>query len=261
MRSDVRTAVAPGRKAGCYRDQSQKPLNEEEASRALARPAGLRASFTAAARRANHPAARHARRNRFLDVVAPRAGSANRLLLLLRRRRIGDGPLARRTPAFSGAAAGTSLPAGTASGLAATEAGLPAAARPLRALRCGPTEVARSPDYRLLSGSAPSVAWERWRSRRDGRRGCLARSLGGHFGGRLRPRGCAGVTLGAGRARIRARAAAGFTASWDAAACGASAISVAARSEWRRATTPDTQSAPAMPPNNREHRRNAQLAA
>ena len=40
--------------------------------------------------------------------------------------------------------------------------------------------------------------------------------------------------------------------SWDAAACGASVISMAARSEWRRARTPDTQSAPAMPPHSRE---------
>ena len=50
MPPDARTAVAPGRRQRCYRDQSQNPLNEDAGSRALARPAGLRASFTAAAR-------------------------------------------------------------------------------------------------------------------------------------------------------------------------------------------------------------------
>ena len=40
----------PGCGKRCYRDQSQNPLNEDAASRALARPTGLRASFAAAAR-------------------------------------------------------------------------------------------------------------------------------------------------------------------------------------------------------------------
>ena len=87
----------------------------------------------------------------------------------------------------------------------------------------------------------------------DGRRGCLAGSLGGHFGGRVRRRGCAGVSLGAGRARIRARAAAGTVHSPGTPRHAELRRSpVAARSEWRRATTPDTQSAPAMPPHSRE---------
>src|SRR4051794_22478112 len=40
----------PGYGKRCYRDQSQNPLNEDAASRALARPTGLRASFAAAVR-------------------------------------------------------------------------------------------------------------------------------------------------------------------------------------------------------------------
>ena len=42
--------LPPAERQRCYRDQSQNPLNEDAGSRALARPAGLRASFTAAAR-------------------------------------------------------------------------------------------------------------------------------------------------------------------------------------------------------------------
>ena len=42
--------LPPAARQRCYRDHSQNPLNEDAASRALARPTGLRASFTAAAR-------------------------------------------------------------------------------------------------------------------------------------------------------------------------------------------------------------------
>ena len=89
--------------------------------------------------------------------------SANRLLLLFRRRQTGN--------AFAGGRSGDSFlrrrgGRGIVAGghgcrrLAATGAGVPAAARPLRALRCDPTGASRSTDCRLLSGSAPPVPWE-----------------------------------------------------------------------------------------------------
>ena len=187
-----------------------------------------------------------------LDVIAPR-GSANRLLLLLRRRQIGN--------AFAGSRSGDSfLRRGGRDIVAGGRGvgGLPRQGRVCRRRRgrCSRFAAAqrKSRDRRTVDcfpdPHHPCLGSDGGR-RRDGRRGCLARSLGGRFGGRLRRRGYAGVTLGAGRARIRARAGAGFTL-LGRGGMGASVISIAARSEWRRATTPDTQSAPAMPPNSRE---------
>ena len=166
-----------------------------------------------------------------------------------------------RTPAFSGAAAGTSLPAGAAfeacvdSGVSAGgEAAAGASLRPKgsRAI-AGLSTAFRIRTMRGLGAMADAGA-------------DVSLDLGGHVGGRLRPRGCAGVISRgwprahprSGRCRAQSLARLPPETPWHA---DASAISIAARSEWRRAMTPETQSAPAMPPNSRETRRNAQLAA
>ena len=70
---------------------------------------------------------------------------------------------AGRATAFSGAAAATSLEAGTASAACRDTGGSAGGGETAAGLRCDPTEAARSADCRLLSGSAPSVPWERWR--------------------------------------------------------------------------------------------------
>ena len=107
--------LLPGCGQGCYRDQSQNPLTGKEPSRAYARPAALRASLTAAARRSNHLSVPRARRNRSRCRRAERqcepsfaSSSAATNWQGLRWR-------PERATAFSGAAAATSLPAGAAS--------------------------------------------------------------------------------------------------------------------------------------------------
>ena len=126
-----------------------------------------------------------------------------------------------RTPAFSGATAGTSLPAGAAfeacvdSGVSAGGAAAAGASlRPKGSRAIAGLSIALPDPHHAWFGGDGGF-------RRGGRRGCLAGSLNGHLGGGLRPCGCAGLILGTGGARvratggacIRARAAAGVTLS------------------------------------------------
>ena len=206
-----RRRLLPGCTQGCYRDQSQKPLTGKEPSRAYARPGALRPSLTAAAG-ARQSSCRSSRQKESFSMSSRRELAARTVFCFF----FGGDKLATpslaadRATAFSGAAAAASLPAGTALG------GLPRQGRVCRRRRdrCGRfAATQREPrDQRTVDcfpdPHHPCLGSD---NGRDGRRGCLAGSLGGHFGGRLRRRGCAGVTLGAGRARIRTRAAAGTT--------------------------------------------------
>ena len=93
----------------------QNPPNDEVASRAYARPAALRPSLTAAAR-PRQSSCRSSRQEEIVArVLAARAGIANRLQRVLRRRRIGKTLVgARSGVSFLRVAPRTSALAGTA---------------------------------------------------------------------------------------------------------------------------------------------------
>ena len=105
----------PGCGKRCYRDQSQNPLNEDAASRALARPTGLRASFAAAAR-AFQSSCRSSRQKKSFPRHCGESWHSEPSSM---PSSCGDESATSslapgRVAAFSGADAGTSLPAGAA---------------------------------------------------------------------------------------------------------------------------------------------------
>ena len=253
----------PGCGKRCYRDQSQNPLNEDAASRALARPTGLRASFAAAAR-AFQSSCRSSRQKRSLSMSSRRVMAVRTVFCTFF---FGGDELATaslapgRTPAFSGADAGTSLPAG-----AAFEACVDFGRVGRRCGRRGRFAAAqwKSRDRRTVD-RFPDPHHACLGSDGGSRRGCLARCMGGHVGGRLRPRGCGGVSLGAGRASIRARVAAGVTllGGCRLGRCGSWSFGDLHRCAVRMAKGDDTRNTKRTrdAPEHQGTRRNAQLAS
>ena len=318
----------PGCGKRCYRDQSQNPLNEDAASRALARPTGLRASFAAAAR-AFQSSCRSSRQKESLPASLRRELAFRTVFdaFFCGDESANSSLAPARVAALSGVVPWTSALTG-ASGRALQSSvrssrqkrslsmssrrvmavrtvfctfffggdgnSLPGARADASFLRRGRRDIAaggggirglrRFGRVGRRCGRRGRFAAAQWKSRdrrtvdrfpdphhaclgSDGgsRRGCFARCMGGHVGGRLRPRGCGGVSLGAGRASIRARVAAGVTllggcrlgrcGSWSCGDLHRCAVRMAKGDDTRN--TKRTRDAP-------EHqgtRRNAQLAA
>src|SRR4051794_36894180 len=208
VRSDVRTAIAPWLRATML---SRPVPKASDRQRTLA---GIRTTGRAASVIDGGGASAPillpllAPEGIVLDVIAPR-GSANRLLLLLRRRHIGD--------AFAGGRSGDSFLRRGGRGIVAGGhgvGGLPRQGRVCRRRRgcCSRFAAAqrKSRDRRTVD-CFPDPHHPCLGSDGGRRRGCLARPLDGRFVGPLRRRGCAGVTLGAGRAGIRNGAGAELT--------------------------------------------------
>jgi hypothetical protein len=241
--------LCAGHGQGRYRDQSQKPLTGKEPSRAYARPAALRASLTAAAR-ARQSSCRSSRQKESFSMSLRREAARTVFCFFFDGDELAKPSLALdRATAFSDAAIGTS-PAGAVAlkacgdsrGSPGSDAAAGASLRPngSRAIG-GLSTVFRIRTIRGLGAIADpgatacaDVSLDSWTcTSADASGAILPARISGMVAGES--------ALGLVRACV----------SWEAVALAASTNSSDALSEWRSATTPDTQIAPAIAPSSR----------